>query len=74
MLDAVAPQAYWKDIMFRRPWSEIELSDVRRGLKIGVSIEIIADFINRDVDEVRQKAHELGLLPKNKGHPVAAFD
>jgi hypothetical protein len=49
MLDAVAAQAYWKDIMFRRPWSEIELSDVRRGLKIGVSIEIIADFINRDV-------------------------
>jgi hypothetical protein len=60
--------------MFRRPWSEIELSDVRRGLKIGVSIEIIADFINRDVEEVRQKAHELGLLPKNKGRPVAAFD
>ena len=60
--------------MFRRQWSEIELSDVHRGLRIGVSIEIIADFIHRDVEEVRQKAHELGLLPKNKGHPVAAFD
>jgi hypothetical protein len=70
----MAPRAYWKDIMFRRPWSENELSDVRRGLRIGVSIEIIADFIGRDVEEVRQKGHELGLLPKNKGRPVEAFD
>jgi hypothetical protein len=37
-----------------RPWSAVEL---------GVSIEVIADFIERDVEEARQKAAALGLLP-----------
>jgi hypothetical protein len=37
-----------------RPWSAVEL---------GVSIEVIADFIERDVEEARQKAAALGLSP-----------
>jgi hypothetical protein len=40
--------------------------DLKHGLRIGVSIEVIADFIKRDVDEVRQKAAELSLLPRRK--------
>jgi hypothetical protein len=49
-----------------RRWSAMELDDLEHGLRIGVSIEVIADFIKRDVDEVRQKAAELGLLPRRK--------
>jgi hypothetical protein len=45
-----------------RPWSAAELDDLGHGLRIGVSIEVIADFIERDVDEVRRTAAELGLL------------
>ena len=37
-----------------------------RGLQIGVSVAVIADFMARHEDEVRQKAVELGLLPKRK--------
>jgi hypothetical protein len=46
-----------------KPWSATELGDLERGLRLGVSIEIIADFITRDADEVWQKADELGILP-----------
>ena len=49
-----------------RPWSIEELNDLARGLQIGVSVAVIADFIKRDADEVRKKAVELGLLPKRK--------
>jgi hypothetical protein len=49
-----------------RPWSEIELADLVRGLRIGVSLEVISDFIERDLDEVRQKAGELGILRARK--------
>jgi hypothetical protein len=49
-----------------RPWSAKELNDLARGLQIGVSVAVIADFIERHEDEVRQKAVELGLLPKRK--------
>jgi hypothetical protein len=52
-----------------RPWSEMELDDLERGLRIGVSLEVIADFIARDVKEVQQKADELGILPVWKRLP-----
>ena len=44
------------------PWSEMELEDLERGLRLGVSLEVIADFIKRDVNEVHQKADDLGIL------------
>jgi hypothetical protein len=53
----------------RKPWSETELGDLEHGLRLGVSLEVIADFIERDVDEVRQKADELGILPSWKRLP-----
>ena len=49
-----------------RPWSAKELNDLAGGLQIGVSVAVIADFMARPEDEVRQKAVELGLLPKRK--------
>jgi hypothetical protein len=50
-------------------WSEMELDDLEHGLRLGVSIEVIAGFIKRDVDEVRHKADELGILPSWKRLP-----
>jgi hypothetical protein len=47
-------------------WSAIDLNDLERGLRIGVSIEVLADFLMRDADEVRRKALELGILTKRK--------
>jgi len=47
-------------------WSKTDLDDLERGMRIGVSIEILADFLTRDVDEIRRKALELGFLPKRK--------
>jgi hypothetical protein len=58
----------------RKPWSAMELDDLEHGLRIGVSIEVIADFIKRDLDEVRQKGLELGILPKRKQLAEEAFD
>jgi hypothetical protein len=52
-----------------RPWSATELGDLEHGLRLGVSLEVIADFIERDVDEVRLKADELGILPSWKRLP-----
>jgi hypothetical protein len=56
-----------------RSWSAMELDDLERGLRLGVSIQVIADFIMRDVDEVRRKALELGILPKRKQLVRGAF-
>jgi hypothetical protein len=57
------------DINISMPWSETELDDLEHGLRLGVSLEVIADFIKRDVDEVQQKAAELGILPVRKRLP-----
>ena len=47
----------------------MELDDLKHGLRIGISIQVIADFIQREADEVRQKADELGILPDRKRLP-----
>jgi hypothetical protein len=38
-----------------KPWSEMDRADLERLSSIGVPIEEIADFLLREVDEVRQK-------------------
>ena len=43
------------------PWSEMDLEDLRRGLRKGTSIEELADFLCRDIAEVEAKAAELRL-------------
>jgi hypothetical protein len=58
------------NIEISTPWSDTELEDLEHGLRLGVSLEVIADFIARDVDEARQKADGLGILPSWKRLPV----
>ena len=58
----------------RKPWSATELDDLEHGLRIGVSIEVIADFLKRDLGEVREKGVELGMLPKRKELAEEALD
>jgi hypothetical protein len=41
---------------YERPWPAIDLAELRFGLAFGSSVEEIADFLRRDVDDVRQKA------------------
>lgn len=40
-------------------WSVMDLTDLHNGLHIGAPIEELADFLCRDVEEVRAKAAEL---------------
>ena len=42
-----------------KPWSELDLSDLRYGLAAGETVEAIAEFLCRDVAEVRAKTAEL---------------
>jgi hypothetical protein len=41
------------------PWSKMDIVDLQSGLAFGTSIEAIADFLTRDVEEVREKAASL---------------
>ena len=36
-----------------RPWPAIDVAELRYGLAFGSSVEEIADFLQRDVDDVR---------------------
>jgi len=38
-----------------RPWPAIDVADLRYGLAFGSSVEEIADFLQRDVDDVRHQ-------------------
>jgi len=38
-----------------KPWSDMDLADLAHDLMLGTSIEAIADFLCRDLDEVRDK-------------------
>ena len=46
-----------------KPWSEMDIADLRQFLRVGTSIEETADFLMRSVAEVSEKAKELGLIP-----------
>ena len=39
-----------------RPWPAIDLAELRYGLAFGSSLEEMADFLRRDVEDVRHKA------------------
>jgi hypothetical protein len=53
-----------QDLNDGKPWSEMDLLDLRNSLAYGRSIEEVADFLcrSRTVEEVKRKAEELGLL------------
>ena len=38
-----------------RPWPTIDLAELRFGIAFGSSVEELADFLERDVEDVRQK-------------------
>ena len=38
-----------------KPWSEMDLSNLERALARGYPIELIAGYLMRDAEEVRQK-------------------
>jgi hypothetical protein len=38
-----------------RPWLAIDLAELRYGLAFGSSAEDMADFLHRDVEDVRHK-------------------
>ena len=38
-----------------RPWPAIDLAELRFGIAFGSSVEELADFLRRDVEDVRQK-------------------
>jgi hypothetical protein len=62
MLDMNAPPI--QDLNDGKPWSEMDLFDLRNSLAYGRSIEEVAGFLCRSgtVEEVNRKAEELGLL------------
>jgi hypothetical protein len=42
-----------------KPWSTLDLQNLREGLRAGMPILKLADFLIRDVDEVEAKVAEL---------------
>jgi hypothetical protein len=53
-----------QDVNDGKPWSEMDLFDLRNSLAYGRSIGEVAGFLCRSgtVEEVKRKAQELGLL------------
>jgi hypothetical protein len=50
-----------------RPWPPIDLAELRFGIAFGSSVQELADFLRRDVEDVKQKWEaEVGLRPKTR--------
>jgi hypothetical protein len=47
------------------PWSEADISDLTNDIAHGRTMAQTASFLCRDLDEVRQKAKELGLVEQH---------
>jgi hypothetical protein len=65
----IVPEIKWqynleKDTKDGKPWSEMDIDDLRGGLAQGWTIEKTARFLCRfrSQDDVRRKAEELGLI------------
>ena len=54
-----------------KPWSKMDIADLTHSLDYGDTFAQTASFLCRDVDEVRQKTKELGLV-EQPGKPVRA--
>jgi hypothetical protein len=46
-----------------KPWSKMDVSDLRNEIAHGRTVAQTASFLRRDEDEVREKMKELGLQP-----------
>ena len=42
-------------ILQDRPWPAIDLAELRFGIAFGSSVEELAEFLQRDVEDVKQK-------------------
>jgi hypothetical protein len=47
-----------------RPWPAIDLAELRYFLAFGSSVEDMADFLHRDVEDVR---HKIAIEPQRAG-------
>ena len=45
-----------------KPWSTMDLFDLRRAIEQGESIELTAAVLGRAIEDVQQKATELSLI------------
>ena len=45
-----------------KPWSKMDISDLRNEIAHGRTVAQTASFLCRDEDEVREKMKELGLV------------
>jgi hypothetical protein len=52
-----------------KPWSEKDLADLERALERGYSIELIAGYLMRDAEEVRQMRDALLARPQPTRRP-----
>jgi hypothetical protein len=52
----IAPMS---NVSSAKPWSTLDLQNLREGLRAGMPILKLADFLIRDVDEVEAKVAEL---------------
>ncbi len=53
-----------------KPWSKMDISDLRNEIAHGRTVAQTASFLRRDEDEVRKKMKELGLVePPRKEKP-----
>ena len=52
------------------PWSGADISDLKNELDHGRTIAETASFLCRDVDEVRAKVKELGLVTRPRQRRV----
>jgi hypothetical protein len=63
-----------------KPWPAIDVAELRYGLAFGSSVEEIADFLQRDVDDVRHQieveaykiAQESAAYRFSRSHPRSA--
>ena len=56
-----------------KPWSKMDISDLRNEIAHGRTVAQTASFLCRDEDEVREKVKELGLVqPPRKKNPAEA--
>ena len=47
-----------------KPWSKMDISDLRNEIAHGRTVAQTASFLCRDEDEVREKMKELGLVER----------
>jgi hypothetical protein len=57
------PPAGMEDINSGKPWSAMDLADLEELLGSGSSIESIASYLCREVEEVKTEAKVRGLIP-----------